>query len=54
MEQNNEMTAQQSLQIITETFNKSRKGILRNSAKYFLSGARCSPPSPWSSTCFGI
>ena len=36
MEQNNEMTAQQSLQIITETFNKSRKGILRNSAKYFL------------------
>ena len=38
MEQNNEMTAQQSLQIITETFNKSRKGILRNSAKYFLLG----------------
>ena len=36
MEQNNEMTAQQSLQIITETFNKSRKGILRNSAKYFM------------------
>ena len=36
MEQNNEMTAQQSLQLITETFNKSRKGILRNSAKYFL------------------
>ena len=36
MEQNNEMTAQQSLQIITETFNKSRKGILLNSAKYFL------------------
>ena len=36
MEQNNEMSAQQSLQIITETFNKSRKGILRNSAKYFL------------------
>ena len=30
------MSAQQSLQIITETFNKSRKGILRNSAKYFL------------------
>ena len=36
MEQNYEMTAQQSLQLITETFNKSRKGILRNSAKYFL------------------
>ena len=36
MEQNNEMTAQQSLQIITETLNKSRKGILLNSAKYFL------------------
>ena len=36
MEQNNEMTAQQSLQIITETFNKSRKGILRNRAKYFM------------------
>ena len=36
MEQNNEMTAQQSLQIITETFNKSRKGILLNSAKYFI------------------
>ncbi|MBO6083174.1 MAG: hypothetical protein J6P46_09175, partial [Bacteroidales bacterium] len=36
MEQNNEMSAQQSLQIITETFNKSRKGILRNSAKYFM------------------
>ena len=36
MEQNMDMTAQQSLQIITETFNKSRKGILRNSAKYFM------------------
>ena len=36
MEQNNEMTAQQSLQLITESFNKSRKGILRNSAIYFL------------------
>ena len=30
------MTAQQSLQLITETFNRSRKGILRNSAKYFM------------------
>lgn len=36
MEQNKEMTAQQSLQLIAETFNKSRKGILRNSAKYFM------------------
>ena len=36
MEQNNEMTAQQSLQLITETFNRSRKGILSNSAKYFM------------------
>ena len=36
MEQNKEMTATESLQLITETFNKSRKGILRNSAKYFM------------------
>ena len=36
MEQNNNLTAQQSLQIISETFNNSRKGILRNSAKYFM------------------
>ena len=36
MEQNKEMTAQESLSIITETFNKSRKDILRNSAKYFM------------------
>ena len=36
MEQNNEMTAQQSLQVITESFNRSRKGIIRNSAKYFM------------------
>ena len=36
MELNKEMTAQESLQLITETFNKSRKGILRNSAKYFM------------------
>ena len=36
MEQNKEMTAQQSLQIISETFNKSRKDILSNSAKYFM------------------
>ena len=30
------MTAQESLSIIAETFNKSRKDILRNSAKYFM------------------
>lgn len=36
MELNKEMTAQQSLQIISETFNKSRKDILSNSAKYFM------------------
>ena len=36
MEQNKEMTAQQSLQIISETFNNSRKEILRGSAKYFM------------------
>ena len=30
------MTAQQSLQIISETFNNSRKEILRGSAKYFM------------------
>ena len=36
MEQNKEMTAQESLSIIAEAFNKNRKDILRNSAKYFL------------------
>ena len=36
MEQNKEMTAQQSLQLISETFNNSRKDILRGSAKYFV------------------
>ena len=36
MEQNKEMTAQESLQLISESFNKSRKDILRNSAKYFM------------------
>ena len=30
------MTAQESLRLITESFNKSRKDILRNSAKYFI------------------
>ncbi len=36
MELNNEMTAQQSLRIITETMNNNRRDILRNSAKYFI------------------
>ena len=36
MEQNKEMTASESLQLITETFNKNRKDILRGSAKYFM------------------
>lgn len=36
MEQNNEMTAQQSLSLITETLNNSRKEITRNGGKYFI------------------
>ena len=36
MEFNNEMTAQESLRIISETMNNNRRDILRNSAKYFL------------------
>lgn len=36
MEQNKEMNAQQSFQIISETFNNSRKAILKGSAKYFI------------------
>jgi hypothetical protein len=36
MELNKEMTAQESLRIITETMNNNRRDILRNSAKYFL------------------
>ena len=36
MEQNKEMSAQRSLQLISETFNNSRKEILRGSAKYFM------------------
>ena len=35
-EQNNEMTAQQSLGIITEMMNNNRRSILQNSAKHFL------------------
>jgi len=36
MEQNKEMTAHESLQLISESLNKSRNDILRNSAKYFV------------------
>mgnify|MGYP006873193609 FL=1 len=36
MEQNKEMTAQQSLSIIAENLNNSRRDILRVSAKYFI------------------
>ena len=36
MEQNKELSAQRSLQLISETFNNSRKEILRGSAKYFI------------------
>ncbi|MBQ6185331.1 MAG: hypothetical protein IJK48_05635 [Bacteroidales bacterium] len=36
MEQNKEMTAQESLNLISETMNNSRKEIVRNSGKYFV------------------
>ena len=36
MELNKEMTAQESLRIISETLNSNRRAILRNGAKYFL------------------
>lgn len=36
MEQSNEMTAQQSLSLITETLNNSRKEITRGGGKYFI------------------
>ena len=36
MEQNNEMTAQESLQLIARTLDNSRKDILRGSAKYYV------------------
>ena len=36
MEQNKEMTAQESLLLITETMNNNRKEIVRNSGKYFV------------------
>ena len=36
MEQNKEMTALESLKLITETLNSSRRSILRNNAKGFI------------------
>lgn len=36
MEQNKEMTAQESLKLISETLNNSRRNILRNNAKYYV------------------
>lgn len=36
MEQNKEMTAQQSLQIISETIGKNRREILRSSGKHLI------------------
>ena len=36
MEQNKEMTAQESLALITETMNNNRKDIVRSSGKYFV------------------
>ncbi len=35
-EQKNEMTAQQSLNIISEMINDSRRTILQSSAKHFI------------------
>ncbi|MBR6363248.1 MAG: hypothetical protein IKR88_08220 [Bacteroidales bacterium] len=36
MEQNNELSARQSLDLITETLNRSRKEITRVNGKYFI------------------
>ncbi len=36
MEQNKEMTAQESLKLISETLNNSRKSILRRNGRYFI------------------
>ena len=36
MEQNKEMTAQESLKLISETLNSSRRSILRNNSKGFI------------------
>ena len=36
MELNKEMTAQESLQLITETMNSNRKEIVRQTGKYFI------------------
>ena len=36
MEQNKEMTAQESLKLITETMNNNRKEIVRSNGKYYV------------------
>ena len=36
MDQNKEMSAQESLSLITETLNSNRKEITRRSGKYYL------------------
>ena len=36
MEQNKEMTAQESLKLITETMNNNRMEIVRNGGKYYI------------------
>lgn len=36
MEQNSQLTAEQSLRLINETLNKSRKAILKSSGDYFI------------------
>ena len=36
MEQNKEMTAEESLSLITETLNSNRKEITRRSGKYYM------------------
>ena len=36
MEQNKEMTAQESLKLISETLNKNRQEIVRHGGKYFI------------------
>ena len=36
MEHNHEMTAQESLRLITETMNNNRRDIVRHSGKYFI------------------
>ena len=51
-EQNKEMTAAESLALITETLNNSRKDILNNSSKY-LTVAKTSLTTVPSTLCCG-